>query len=114
MASPARNDISEKEAGQKAREAYSKLPHDNNLFRQCQNDEISIDSVLATLREKAAAHRRKRSTKVLEGFHNYTSWMLNIAKSVDVAVQTSSGIGCPIWAPIKFVLMVSERSVCAR
>ena len=57
MASPARKDI--EEARNKACQVYSKLPHDIDVFKRCQTDEISIDSVLANLQEKAAAHREQ-------------------------------------------------------
>ena len=29
-----------------------------------------------------------------------------MSDAVDVVVQTQAGIGCPLWAPIKFVLKV--------
>ncbi|KAF2261856.1 hypothetical protein CC78DRAFT_535313 [Lojkania enalia] len=34
--------------------------------------------------------------------------MTSIERSVDVAVQAMAGIGCPVWAPIKAVLKISE------
>jgi hypothetical protein len=108
MGSTMRLDDLQKEAVNRAKAAFAKFPHENDEFQKCVNDQISIDVVLATLREKAASHKRKRSTKVLEGFHNYTSWMMNISKSIDIAVNTSAGIACPVWAPLKFVLMVSN------
>jgi hypothetical protein len=65
-----------------------------------------MKTVLATLQRKATGHKRKRSTKLLEQFHQYTSWLLKISGSVDVAVNTSAGIACPIWTPMKFLLMI--------
>jgi hypothetical protein len=29
-----------------------------------------------------------------------------MSDAVDIVVQTQAGIGCPLWAPIKFVLKV--------
>lgn len=99
-----------REAIGRAKTAYSKLPHGDELFQQCVSDQITIDTVLATLSEKASAHRRKKSTKVLDGFYQYTSWMTNIARSIDVAVNASAGIAAPVWASIKFVLIVCGRT----
>lgn len=100
-----------REAVDRAKVAVSKLPHNNDLFQQCVGDACSVDTVLATLREKATAHRRKRSTKALEGFYNYTSWLMNMARSMDVAVNSSAGIACPVWASVKFILIVKNLNL---
>jgi hypothetical protein len=99
-------DALQREASARAKAVFSKLPHDNDLFQQCMGNQVTIDTVLATLRSKAAAHKRKKTTSCLDSFHRYTSWMLNISGPIDVAVNASSGIACPVWASLKFVLMV--------
>ncbi|KAF1998512.1 hypothetical protein P154DRAFT_564670 [Amniculicola lignicola CBS 123094] len=101
------------EASARAQVAFQKLPHGDALFQQCASGNISIDTVLETLRHKAASSRRKKSARLLDTFHRTTAWMLNIAPSIDVAVNTSAGIACPIWAPIKFVLMAVRENATA-
>jgi hypothetical protein len=29
-----------------------------------------------------------------------------MSDAIDIVVQTQAGVGCPLWAPIKFVLKV--------
>ena len=95
-----------KDAIDRARLAFAELPQGDALFQQCISDQETICSVLETLSQKAGVYKHKRSTRLLESFHGCTAWMKNISESIDVAVQTSWGIACPIWAPIKFVLKV--------
>jgi hypothetical protein len=96
----------QKEAIDNARASYAKLPRGNALFDQCISNHETVHDVLYSLCQQSGAHKRKKSTKVLERFQNCASWMMSISRSIDVAVQTSSGIACPLWAPIKFVLKV--------
>ena len=58
--------------------------------------------------QKYHLHKKKRFTKLLDGFQKHTLWLQNMGSVVDVVVQTQAGIGCPVWAPIKFVLKVSD------
>ncbi|KAH7363842.1 hypothetical protein BKA65DRAFT_123437 [Rhexocercosporidium sp. MPI-PUGE-AT-0058] len=44
----------------------------------------------------------------LGGFQKYTLWLQNMAPAIDVAVNASSGIACPVWAPIKYILKLSK------
>lgn len=45
---------------------------------------------------------------MLDAFQRYTAWLRNFSSVVDVVVQTEAGVGCPVWAPIKFVLQISD------
>ncbi|ORY10120.1 hypothetical protein BCR34DRAFT_355975 [Clohesyomyces aquaticus] len=113
MSSISSKSFSAKEAVEDAKAAFAKLPHGSPLFQQCISDQITIDTVLETLKEKASMYRRRKCTNILERFYRYTSWMTNISRSIDVAVNASAGIACPVWAPIKFVLMISQENTSA-
>jgi hypothetical protein len=43
---------------------------------------------------------------LIKKFEQYTTWLQNFSGVVDVVAQTQAGIGCPVWAPVKFVLEV--------
>ena len=111
MAFATSNSALQKEAIDRARAAFAKLPHDNTLFQQCIGEGETVHSVLESLCQKCSAYKRKTSTKLLERFYRCSAWMTNISDSVDIAVQTSAGIACPLWAPIKFVLKVRPYGV---
>ena len=49
---------------------------------------------------------RKKSSAVAQKFEKYTMWLQNFSGVIDVVAQTQAGIGCPVWAPVKFVLQV--------
>lgn len=93
-------------ATRRAQAAFFGLALRDPTFRKCLDGEITLNNVLETLRQKSGNHKRKKSTRLLERFHQCTAWMLNIAGSIDVAVNASAGIACPVWAPVKFLLMV--------
>jgi len=97
---------SQKEAVDNAKAAFARLPGGEALFQQCIDSKEPVHEIVESLHRKCGVHKRKKFTKLLTGFQRYTSWMNSIAGSIDVAVQTSSGIACPVWAPIKFVLKV--------
>jgi hypothetical protein len=97
---------SQKQAIEKAKAAFAKLPDGDRLFQQCVNDQGTVLEVVEALHNHCAIHKRRKFTRILESFRRYTSWMNSISGSVNFAVQTSSGIACPLWAPIKFVLKV--------
>ncbi|PMD29123.1 TPR-like protein [Hyaloscypha variabilis F] len=99
---------SQKQAIDKAKAAFAKLPGGDRLFQQCVNDQGTVLEVVEALHKQCAIHKRKKFTRILESFRRYTSWMNSISGSVNVAIQPSLGIACPLWAPIKFVLKVSE------
>jgi hypothetical protein len=97
---------SQKQAIDKAKAAFAKLPGGDRLFQQCVNDQGTVLEVVEALHKQCAIHKRKKFTRILESFRRYTSWMNSISGSVNVAVQPSLGIACPLWAPIKFILKV--------
>ena len=67
--------------------------------------------VVKTVERKWQSQKRKKSTKFLAKLERYTTWLQNMSAVVDVAVQTQAGFGCPLWAPIKFVLKVDMPSL---
>ena len=76
------------------------------MFRQCVEGKETLGEVLNTVERKCQSHKKKKSTKFLEKLQKHTTWLQNISVVVDIAVQTQAGIGCPLWAPIRFVLKV--------
>lgn len=97
----------QKQAIERAREAFSRLPNGNEIFQKCITNEETIVDVVQTTVQKHQFYKSKRSSRLLERFQKYTLWLQNISAAVDVAVQAQASIACPIWAPIKFVLKVS-------
>jgi len=102
-----------RDAANRAKAAFQNLPHGNDLFQQCVLNKITIEAVFEEIRRNSLGHKRKLSTVALDRFHHCTAWMLNISKPIDVAVNASAGIACPVWAPIKFVLLVSQDNATA-
>ena len=96
----------QKAAIDRAKAALARLPQEDISFQQCVVGQETVHNVLELLCKDSSVYRRKRSTRLLENFKRQTDWMMNISGAVDIAVQTSAGIACPVWAPIKFVLKV--------
>ena len=96
----------QKQAIEEAKSIYSRLPHGNSLLRQSLEGKETLAEVLKVVEQKCQAHKRKKSTKYLAKLQKHTTWLQNISGVVDVAVQSQAGIGCPLWAPVKFVLKV--------
>jgi hypothetical protein len=94
------------QAIEKARVAFSQLPNGDAIFQQCLNGQESIPDILATVARRHGSYRSRKCTQLLEAFQRHTTWLQNISAVVDIVVQTQSGIGCPLWAPVKFVLQV--------
>ncbi|MCJ1476865.1 hypothetical protein MMC13_005534 [Lambiella insularis] len=98
----------QKQAIDKAKLAYSRLPHGDAIFRQCVKGKKTPAEVLSTVEQKCQSYKKKRSIRFLEKVQKHTAWLQNIGDVVDVAVQSQAGIGCPLWAPIKLVLKISN------
>ncbi|KAL9102265.1 MAG: hypothetical protein Q9163_002575, partial [Psora crenata] len=98
----------QKQAIENAKTAYSRLPHGDAVFQQCVEGKETLADVLTAVEQRCQSHRNKKSTRFLDKLEKYTSWLHNISGVVDVAVQTQAGIACPLWAPIKLVLKVSN------
>jgi hypothetical protein len=64
--------------------------------------------VLQSAAERQKRFKKKRLNKIIEGLNRYTLWLQNMSSSIDVAVNVSAGIACPVWAPVKFILVVSN------
>lgn len=94
----------QKQAIEKARLAFSRLPRKDASFRQCIGDSDSLPDVVKSVALRYQAHKDQKFQQLFERFERYTLWLQNISGVVDVAVQTQAGIGCPLWAPMKFVL----------
>jgi MinD superfamily P-loop ATPase len=82
------------------------MPNDNALFQQCINQAESIPDVIKSVISVSSSYKKRRSTRLLQKFEQHTQLLQNASDIVDIVVQTQAGIGCPIWAPIKFVLKV--------
>jgi len=96
----------QKAAIDRAKAALARLPQEDASFQECIVNQETIHNVLELLCKDSGLYKRKRSTRLLNSFKHHTEWMMNISSAVDIAVQTSAGIACPVWAPIKFVLKV--------
>ncbi|CZR64729.1 uncharacterized protein PAC_14628 [Phialocephala subalpina] len=101
----------QEQAIEKAREALSRLPKGNVIFEQCIRDQRSVIDIVASVVQHVDIFHRKRSARILRKFHDNTRWLENISGVIDVVTQTQAGIGCPLWAPIKFVLLVSNNQI---
>jgi hypothetical protein len=98
--------VAQKQAVDNAKATFARLPGGEAIFQQCIDSKEPVHEIVESLYKKCGVHKRKKFTRLLTGFQRYTSWMNSIASSIDVAVQASSGIACPVWAPIKFILKV--------
>ena len=97
----------QKKAIEEAKSAYLRLPHGDAAFQECVAGKENLGEILATVQQKRQSFGKRKTTKFLQKVQKYTVWLHNISGVVDIAVQSQAGIGCPLWAPIKFVLKVS-------
>ncbi|KAF8853289.1 hypothetical protein BDZ45DRAFT_81093 [Acephala macrosclerotiorum] len=98
----------QKQAIEKARLSFSNLPTGDAIFQQCINQADSIHDVVESVIQTSRFYKRRQSTRLLQKFEQHTQFLQNASDIVDIVVQTQAGIGCPLWAPIKFVLKVSK------
>lgn len=96
----------QQQAIEEAKAAYSRLPHGDTIFRQCVEGKETLLEVLSSVEQKWRSQKNKKSTRFLSKMQKYTTWLQNMSAVVDIAVQTQAGFGCPLWAPIKFILKV--------
>lgn len=113
MESPAQDEdpqrsVLQQRAIEEARLAYSHLPHGDAVFRQCVEGKETLLEVLSTVEQKCQSQKKKKSTRFLSKLQKYTTWLQNMSAVVDIVVQTQAGFGCPLWAPIKFILKISD------
>ncbi|KAL0258646.1 hypothetical protein SLS55_006143 [Diplodia seriata] len=92
-----------KQAVERAKDAFARLPNGDQIFQRCINSPFSIVEAVGEIQ---ASQKRRKSVKVFEGLQKYTAWLQNLSPVVEVAVQTQAGVTCPVWAPLKFVLLV--------
>ncbi|KAG4441335.1 hypothetical protein IFR05_003198 [Cadophora sp. M221] len=102
------NNPLQQQAVQAAKAAFSSLNDGSVLFQQCLESTEPISTVVQGLLAKHGSQRDKKCARILENFQKYTVWLQNMAPAVDVAVNASSGIACPVWAPIKYILKLSK------
>ena len=96
----------QRQAIDNARSAFAQLPHGDQVFQACVNQARAIPEVVESLAQQHRCCKRKRFTRLLEKFQRHSLWLENMAGVVDVVVQANLGIGCPLWAPVKYVLLV--------
>lgn len=96
----------QKQAIEKARSSLSHLPTEDAIFQQCVNQADSIPDVVKSVIQTSHSYKRRLSTDLLRKFERHTQFLQNASDIVNIVVQTQAGIGCPLWAPIKFVLKV--------
>jgi hypothetical protein len=94
----------QKQAIEKARSSFSRLPTEDAIFQQCINQADSIPDVVKSVIQTSHSYKRRQSAGLLRKFEQHTQFLQNASDIVDIVVQTQAGIGCPLWAPIKFVL----------
>ncbi|MCJ1411392.1 hypothetical protein MMC19_005481 [Ptychographa xylographoides] len=105
---PQQRSLLQREAIDRAHTAFSRLNKGDVIFQQCMTQEETLVEVVESVLQKCQSHRKKKSSRFLQKFQSYTLWLQNMGSVVDVAVQAQAGIGCPVWAPIKLVLKVSN------
>jgi hypothetical protein len=101
----------QQQAIEKARTVFQKLPGGDTTFQQCVNHADSIPQIVESLLIQNKKNQTKQATRLLEKFEKYTLWLQGMSDAIDIVVQTQAGIGCPVWAPIKYVLMVVNQLV---
>jgi len=106
LAAPDGSNLLLKQAVDKARAVYSLLSNGDAIFQQCITQDESISDILESVTRNHRSYKEKRSTKFLDAFQKHTLFLQNMSDVIDVVVQTEAGIGCPLWAPIKFILKV--------
>lgn len=106
---PTRNMKSlQQQAIEKAQFSFSKLPSRDAAFQRCASSNDGVTELIEALKARYDSHNKKRSLLVRK-FHQYSAWLRNFSNVIDIVVQTQANIGCPLWAPLKFVLEVSSR-----
>lgn len=97
----------QQQAIEKARSSISKLPKEDVAFRKCASSKDGVTELIQALKTRYESHDKKRSVLVKK-FHEYSAWLRNFSNVIDIAVQSQANFGCPIWAPLRFVLEVSN------
>ncbi|KAF4537500.1 Tetratricopeptide-like helical protein [Lasiodiplodia theobromae] len=88
-----------------AKESFSRLPDGDEIFQKCKTGQLSI---LDVVKAAQGSFRNKKSTERLESLEKHVAWLQGLSSVIDAAVQTKADLMCPVWAPIKFVLKVSN------
>ncbi len=87
---------------------FSQFPQGDHLFQQCLQSPDPVADILQALSRDHESHQSKRTERCLRQFQRLTQWLQDFSGVIDVLVATHAGIGCPIWVPVKFVLLTSK------
>ncbi|KAF2189335.1 hypothetical protein K469DRAFT_748014 [Zopfia rhizophila CBS 207.26] len=98
----------QRQAVENARSAFLRLPNGDALFQQSIAQADTVPEIMKMATQNYHLFKNKRTTQVLQKLQQNTLWLQNFSGVVDVVVQTQAGIGCPLWAPLKFVLQISK------
>jgi hypothetical protein len=96
----------QQQAVENARSAFLCLPKGDALFEKCIAQPDTLPEVIKMMSQNYRSFKNRRTTRLLEQLQRNTLWLQNFSGVVDVVVQTQAGIGCPLWAPLKLVLLV--------
>ena len=96
----------QKQAIEKARSSFSRLPRGDPIFQQCIDQADSIPDVVKSVIQTSRSYKERQSARLFRKFEQHAHFLQNASDIVDIVVQTQAGIGCPLWAPVKFVLKV--------
>jgi hypothetical protein len=99
----------QQQAVERAKSAFGTLKGEDVLYAQILLQGDSVSEIVKVLKQKYDCQRKKRRF-IVEKFEQYTQWLQNFAGVIDIAVQTQAGIVCPVWAPIRAVLQVHNRT----
>lgn len=103
------NDL-DRQAIDRAAAAFAQLRGGSQLFQECVADTDTIEKLIQSIKDGERRSRKKASSRLLAIFQRHTAGLRNLSSAIDVAVQTQAEITCPVWAPIKFFLMVNTAA----
>lgn len=75
-------------------------------FEEACRSPCSLQELLNALREIRQKNLQRWSSRVMRTLETVLEPLHNIAPSFDVMAQTNSGLLCPIWGPIRFIMLV--------
>ncbi|RPA74910.1 hypothetical protein BJ508DRAFT_28801 [Ascobolus immersus RN42] len=101
------------DALKKAQDAVARLSAVNPDFKACLASNDTIGDVLDSVKSEVDVFKGEKYNKALEQFNKHTQWIHTIQGAVDAAVQINPVATCPIWAPIKLILIVARGQAAA-
>jgi hypothetical protein len=70
------------QAIERARESFARLPKDHAIFIQCLQGNETISDVLTAVRRSHRSCSRKKSSRALHNFQQYTTWLRSMSDAV--------------------------------